>query len=122
MDSIRFGLLPIPMSRMQLRNQDQDRMIQVQNGRVIYNWLGNNGDVLTVSIPVLPLGAADWLMRVTPTAAFAVEQAVVQYPQVDDVYAPAYGYYHFQHGRSVLCAWTAVFLALAVVTLNRRDA
>ena len=49
--------------------------------------------VLTVSVPVLPLGAADWLMRVTPAAAFAVEQTVIQYPQVDDVYAPAYGYF-----------------------------
>jgi ABC-type transport system involved in multi-copper enzyme maturation permease subunit len=80
--------------------------------------------VLTVSIPVLPLGAADWLMRVTPAAAFAVEQTVVQYPQVDDVYAPAYGYYPLAPwaGFAVLCGWAAVFLTLAAVTLNRRDA
>jgi ABC-type transport system involved in multi-copper enzyme maturation permease subunit len=80
--------------------------------------------VLTVSIPVLPLGAADWLMRVTPAAAFAVEQTVVQYPQVDDVYAPAYGYFPLPAwaGFAVLCAWTAVFLALAALALNRRDA
>ncbi len=80
--------------------------------------------VLTVSIPVLPLGAADWLMRVTPAAAFAVEQTVVQYPQVDDVYAPAYGYFPLPPwaGFAVLCAWTAVFLTLAAVVLNRRDA
>ena len=73
--------------------------------------------VLTVSIPVLPLGAADWLMRVTPAAAFAVEQTVVQYPQVDDVYAPAYGYFPLAPwaGFAVLCAWTAVFLTLAAV-------
>jgi ABC-type transport system involved in multi-copper enzyme maturation permease subunit len=80
--------------------------------------------VLSASIPVLPLGAGDWLMRVTPAAAFAVEQTVVQYPQVDDVYAPAYGYFPLPAwaGFAVLCAWTAVFLALALVTLNRRDA
>ena len=80
--------------------------------------------VLTVSIPVLPLGAADWLMRVSPAAAFAVEQTVVQYPQVDDVYAPAYGYFPLPAwaGFAVLCAWTAVFLALAALALNRRDA
>jgi ABC-type transport system involved in multi-copper enzyme maturation permease subunit len=80
--------------------------------------------VLAVSIPVLPLGAADWLMRVTPAAAFAVEQTVVQYPQVDDVYAPAYGYFPLPAwaGFAVLCAWTAVFLALAALALNRRDA
>ena len=80
--------------------------------------------VLTVSIPVLPLSAADWLMRVTPAAAFAVEQTVVQYPQVDDVYAPAYGYFPLAPwaGFAVLCAWAAAFLTLAVVMLNRRDA
>jgi ABC-type transport system involved in multi-copper enzyme maturation permease subunit len=80
--------------------------------------------VLTVSIPVLPLGAADWLMRVSPAAAFAVEQTVVQYPQVDDVYAPAYGYFPLPPwaGFAVLCAWTAVFLTLAALALNRRDA
>ena len=80
--------------------------------------------VLAVSIPVLPLGAADWLMRVTPAAAFAVEQTVVQYPQVDDVYAPAYGYFPLPPwaGFAVLCAWTAVFLTLARLALNWRDA
>jgi len=28
---------------MQLRNQAGDRMLQLQNGRLIYNWLGANG-------------------------------------------------------------------------------
>jgi ABC-type transport system involved in multi-copper enzyme maturation permease subunit len=80
--------------------------------------------VLTVSVPVLPLGAADWLMRVTPAAAFAVEQTVVQYPQVADVYAPAYGYFPLPSwaGFAVLCGWAAVFLTLAALALNRRDA
>jgi len=80
--------------------------------------------VLAVTTPVLPLGVADWLMRVTPAAAFAVEQTVVQYPQVADVYAPAYGYFPLAPwaGFAVLCGWAAVFLALAAVTLNRRDA
>ncbi len=80
--------------------------------------------VLTVPIPVLPLGVADWLMRVTPAAAFAVEQTVIQYPQVDDVYAPAYGYYPLAPwaGLVVLCAWVAAAAALAYVALNRRDA
>ena len=80
--------------------------------------------VLSVSIPVLPLGLADWLMRVTPVAAFAVEQTVVQYPQVDDVYAPAYGYFPLAPwaGFLVLCGWAAIFLTLAAVALERRDA
>ncbi|MDQ2813103.1 MAG: DUF1349 domain-containing protein [Actinomycetota bacterium] len=80
--------------------------------------------VLTVPIPVLPLGVADWLMRLSPAAAFAVEQTVVQYPQVSDVYAPAYGYCPLAPwaGLAVLCGWAATALALAYVTLHRRDA
>src|SRR5580658_4657727 len=31
---------------------------------------------------VLPVGAADWLLRITPAAAFAVQQATPQYQQV----------------------------------------
>jgi uncharacterized protein (TIGR04255 family) len=30
-------------SRLQIRNKDHDRMIQVQNGRLFYNWLGQGG-------------------------------------------------------------------------------
>lgn len=29
--------------RVQIRNRDRDRMIQVQNGRLYYNWLGSQG-------------------------------------------------------------------------------
>ena len=80
--------------------------------------------VLAVPVPVLPLGAADWLMRVTPAAAFAVEQTVTRYPQVDDVYAPAYGYFPLAPwaGLAVLLAWTALALAVAYAVLSRRDA
>jgi ABC-type transport system involved in multi-copper enzyme maturation permease subunit len=80
--------------------------------------------VLTVAIPVLPLGAADWLMRLTPAAAFAVEQTVTQYPQVDEVYAPAYGYFPLSPvaGFAVLCAWALAALAIGYVAFNRRDA
>jgi len=80
--------------------------------------------VLAVTIPVVPLNLADWLMRVTPAAAFALQQTVIQYPQVDDVYAPAYGYFPLAPwaGLGVLCAWTALALALAYLALERRDA
>jgi ABC-type transport system involved in multi-copper enzyme maturation permease subunit len=80
--------------------------------------------VLAVAIPVAPLPLADWLMRVTPAAAFAVEQTVVQYPQVAEVYAPAYGYFPLAPwaGFAVLCGWALLALALAAVALNRRDA
>lgn len=51
----RFGLEPAwgnlaslrltqdPSSRLQIQNQQKDRMIQVQNGRMHYNWLGQKG-------------------------------------------------------------------------------
>jgi ABC-type transport system involved in multi-copper enzyme maturation permease subunit len=80
--------------------------------------------VLTVPIPVLPLAAADWLLRLTPAAAFAVEQTVTQYPQVDEVYAAAYGYFPLAPwaGFAVLCAWALAALAIGYVAFTRRDA
>lgn len=32
-----------PSSRLQIRNKNDDRMIQVQNGRLHFNWLGESG-------------------------------------------------------------------------------
>lgn len=80
--------------------------------------------VLAVAIPVVPLTVADWLMRVSPAAGFAVEQTVVAYPQVAEVYSPAYGYFPLAPwaGFAVLCGWAALALAVAAVALNRRDA
>jgi ABC-type transport system involved in multi-copper enzyme maturation permease subunit len=80
--------------------------------------------MLAVTTPVVPLSVSDWLMRVTPAAAFAVQQTVVQYPQVDDIYAPAYGYFPLAPwaGFVVLCAWAALALTVAYLVLNRRDA
>jgi hypothetical protein len=80
--------------------------------------------LLAVPIPVLPLGVADWLMRVTPAAAFAVQQTVIQYPQVSNVYAPAYGYFPVEPwaGFCVLCAWALAALAVAALALRARDA
>jgi ABC-type transport system involved in multi-copper enzyme maturation permease subunit len=80
--------------------------------------------VLSASIAVLPLDLADWLMRLTPAAAFAVQQTAIQYPQIDEIYSPDYGYWPLPAwgGFAVLCAWTAAALALAYVMLNRRDA
>jgi len=68
--------------------------------------------------------AADWLLRVTPAAAFAVQQELPAYPQVSNAYIPQYGYYPLPPlaGLAVLCAWAAVVLALAAFLLRRRDA
>jgi ABC-type transport system involved in multi-copper enzyme maturation permease subunit len=80
--------------------------------------------MLAVTAPLLPVGPTEWLARVTPAAAFAVQQTLVAYPQVSNVYTPSAGYYPLAPwaGLAVLCGWVAVALAVAVWTLNRRDA
>lgn len=73
---------------------------------------------------VLPAGPAQWLLRVTPAAAFAIQQSIPQYSQVSGLYTPAGGYYPLAPwvGFAVLCAWTAAALGLATVLIRRRDA
>jgi ABC-type transport system involved in multi-copper enzyme maturation permease subunit len=80
--------------------------------------------LLTVAVPILPLGPADWLARVSPAAGFAVQQTLIQYPQVSNVYAPSAGYWPLAPwgGLAVLCAWAAVALAVATYLLRKRDA
>jgi ABC-type transport system involved in multi-copper enzyme maturation permease subunit len=80
--------------------------------------------LLTVAVPILPVGPTDWLARVTPAAGFAVQQTLIQYPQVSNVYAPSAGYYPLAPwaGFAVLCAWVVVALGLAAYLLRRRDA
>jgi ABC-type transport system involved in multi-copper enzyme maturation permease subunit len=77
-----------------------------------------------LAVSVLPAGAAQWLLRVTPAAAFALQQSTPQYPQVDNIYTPANGYFPLAPwtGLAVLCAWAALALGLAVVLFRRRDA
>ncbi|HUZ00450.1 MAG TPA: hypothetical protein VMU89_08865 [Thermomicrobiaceae bacterium] len=76
-----------------------------------------------LAISILPVGAARWLLRFAPAAAFAVQQTMPQYAQVDNVYAPAAGYYPLPPwaGFAVLCGWTALALGLAAFQLNRSD-
>jgi ABC-type transport system involved in multi-copper enzyme maturation permease subunit len=76
------------------------------------------------AIATLPVGVADWLLRVTPAAAFALQQATPRYPQVDAYYAPVSGFYPLAPwaGFAVLCAWTLAALGGAVYLLRRRDA
>ena len=77
-----------------------------------------------LAITALPAGAADWVLRITPAAAIAVEQSIPAYPQVTAAYTPMYGYYPLAPwaGFAVLCAWTVAALALAAFLLHRRDA
>jgi ABC-type transport system involved in multi-copper enzyme maturation permease subunit len=77
-----------------------------------------------VPLAVLPVGAAGWLLRLTPAAGFAVQQPYPAYPQVTGSYTPGNGYYPLAPwaGFAVLCAWTALALGLAIYLLRRRDA
>lgn len=72
---------------------------------------------------VLPPSPAEWLTRLTPAAAFAVQQSTPEYVQVDASYIPADGYFPLSPagGFAVLCAYAAVAVAFAAVTLRRRD-
>jgi ABC-2 family transporter protein len=72
----------------------------------------------------LPLGAGDWLLRISPAAGFALQQPYPAYHQVTMLYAPISGYFPLSPlaGLGVLAAWTAAALALAAYLLRRRDA
>jgi ABC-type transport system involved in multi-copper enzyme maturation permease subunit len=77
-------------------------------------------------VSVLPASAADWVLRITPAAAFAVQQAIPQYSQVTALYSPGGsggGYFPLAPwaGFAVLCGWAAIAVALALVLLRRRD-
>jgi ABC-type transport system involved in multi-copper enzyme maturation permease subunit len=73
---------------------------------------------------LLPLGAQEWLLRVTPAAAFAVAQQLPAYRQVVAGYTPDNGYFPLAPwaGFAVLCLWTAVAMGAAVCLVRRRDA
>jgi ABC-type transport system involved in multi-copper enzyme maturation permease subunit len=73
---------------------------------------------------VLPVGAAEWLLRLTPAAGLAVQQTLPEYPQVSSAYTPANGFYPLAPwaGFAVLCGYAALALILATFLLRRRDA
>lgn len=72
---------------------------------------------------VLPVAAAQWLLRLTPAAAFAMQQSLPVYPQVIGLYVPAAGYYPLppSAGFAVLCGYTALALGWAGAHVRRRD-
>lgn len=77
-----------------------------------------------LAVAILPQGAAEWLLRVTPAAGFAIQQSLPQYPQVGTVYQIQNGYYPLAPwaGFAVLCGYALLALAIAVYLLRRRDA
>jgi ABC-type transport system involved in multi-copper enzyme maturation permease subunit len=72
---------------------------------------------------VLPATLAEWVLRVTPAAGFAIEQSVPQYQQVAGHYGPP-DYFPLApwSGFAVLCVYATVALGLAAYLLRRRDA
>jgi hypothetical protein len=72
---------------------------------------------------VLPLPAAEWLLKLTPAAAFAIQQSIPVYPQVPGTYGPpAYFPLAPWAGFAVLCGWAALALGGAHLLPRRRDA
>ena len=72
----------------------------------------------------LPAGASQWLTRLTPAAAFAVQQTLPQYHQVSYLYTPSNGFYPLSPaaGLAVLAGYTVAALAVAGYLLRTRDA
>jgi ABC-2 family transporter protein len=73
---------------------------------------------------ILPQGPADWLLRLTPAAAFGLQQGTPHYSQVTSVCQPINGCFPLApwEGFAVLCVWAAAALGIAVFLLRRRDA
>ncbi len=73
---------------------------------------------------ILPQGPADWLLRLTPAAAFGLQQGTPHYSQVTNVCQPINGCFPLApwEGFAVLCVWGAAALGIAVFLLRRRDA
>jgi ABC-type transport system involved in multi-copper enzyme maturation permease subunit len=79
--------------------------------------------ILGIAPGVLPSSAGEWLLRLTPAAAFAIQQTSPVYPQVAGSYGPP-DYFPLAPwaGFAVLCGYAMLALGLAVVLLRRRDA
>jgi hypothetical protein len=73
---------------------------------------------------ILPQGPGDWLLRLTPAAAFGLQQGTTHYSQVTNVCQPINGCFPLApwEGFAVLCVWAAAALGIAVFLLRRRDA
>jgi hypothetical protein len=73
---------------------------------------------------ILPQAPANWVLRLTPAAAFGLQQGTPHYSQVTSVCQPINGCFPLApwEGFAVLCVWGAAALGIAVFLLRRRDA
>ncbi len=76
-----------------------------------------------LAVSVLPANVAQWVLRVSPAAAFSVQQSALEWPQVDNLYTPSHGYFPLSPwgGLGVLALWTTVLFGLAWFAFRRRD-
>jgi ABC-type transport system involved in multi-copper enzyme maturation permease subunit len=82
------------------------------------------GVVLLVVPGILGSQSGNWLMRFTPTAAFAIQATLPHSSLVASDYTPPNGYFPISSwaGLAVLAAYTAVALGAALWLVRRRDA
>jgi ABC-type transport system involved in multi-copper enzyme maturation permease subunit len=75
-----------------------------------------------LSHPLSP-AASDWMFRITPAAAFAVQGALPRFAQVSNAYTMQNGYYPVGPwvGLAVLAGYAAVALGAAMWSIRRRD-
>jgi len=80
--------------------------------------------VLVVLPGILGSSSGNWLMRFTPTAAFAVQATLPRSSVVTSNYTPPNGYFPIGPwaGLGVLAAYTAAALGAAMWLIRRRDA
>ncbi|MCW3844529.1 DUF1349 domain-containing protein, partial [Micromonospora yasonensis] len=71
---------------------------------------------IVTAVPLLPDVVSEWLLRLTPAAGFAVQQTVMEYPQVTAHYAPSAGYFPLPGwaGLALLGAYTVIVVRVAV--------
>jgi ABC-type transport system involved in multi-copper enzyme maturation permease subunit len=82
------------------------------------------GIILLVLPGILGSASGNWLMRFTPTAAFAIQATLPRSSLVTSAYTPPNGYFPISPwaGLAVLAAYTAVALGAALWLLRDRDA
>jgi ABC-type transport system involved in multi-copper enzyme maturation permease subunit len=73
---------------------------------------------------VLNSGTGSWVLRLTPAAAFGLQQGTQQYPQVTNACLPYHGCYPLSpwNGFAVLAIWAVALLGAAIFVVRRRDA